>query len=430
MRSVFVQWPVLVDRGAALLEDLRRYTAIDTLELSNFTLDWDATQDGPSAAEPAMLALPPTDKFGDLPVPLAPPEEYEKLSQAIELASEAGFKIACNITPLYLSAPEAEPLGCVDVTGVRVPGLRSSLGVYGCASRPEIAAYAEAMGRAFVAEWPAIDVLSVNHAEFLFWPQTRVEEVLTCFCAHCQERAGAQGIDMPRVAHDLGAILNTLKRTGSLDAALASGVDQAALSSWLAFRRDAVSELVEGVVTGARQEAEARGAALQIGLETQPPALAPLVGTDIDRLSAVTDFLVVKFPDYVPASILPWLAGALQGDRTGSLLADLRMTLGLGVGPADYEPVDDFSEGILYGNAFDHDVFDLQLPLLGEQVQQQPIHAYLWKYGDDDGMLGRKIGAIEERGLDGYFLWVWNRHLAHDTLRDWPTGPVEPMGVG
>jgi hypothetical protein len=428
VRSVFVQWPVLVGRGPGLFEDLRRHTPLDTIELSDFTLDWDATQLDSGPEQPGQLALPATDAFGDLPVPVASAAEYERLHAAIQLAASEGFTIACNVTPFYLSDPATAGLGCVDVDGRQVPGLRRGLGVYGCPANPEVMAYGEAMARAFVASWPDLDVLMINHAEYPLWPQSRVEEVLTCFCEGCRTRAASQGLDLERVAEDLRAFGTRLRDAAGTRSEFDDVVREwPDLARWLAFRRDAISEGVERIVAGARDEAQARGRRLVIGLEAQLPALAPLVGTDLDRLARATDLVVAKFPDYLPGAVLPWIAGRLAVDGGDRLFAGLRESLGLGPGPERYEPARNPGEGIRYGNAFDPDVFDLQLARLAAAREQGPVYAYLWKYGDDDADLGNKLRAAEERGFDGYFLWVWNRDLAASALRTWPpTTPTTP----
>lgn len=421
MRSAFVQWPVLVGRGEELLADLREHTTLDTIELSNFTFDWDATQLSDEPEEPGRMALPATEAFGDLPVPLAESADYERLHSAIGRASSHGFAIACNITPFYLSAPQTAGLGCVDVDGRRVPGLRRGLGVYGCPCRPEVAAYGEAQARAFVAAWPALDVLTVNHAEFPLWPQTRVEDVLACFCETCRRRAAADDLDLDEVIDALARLRAAVAAPDVTLAALAGAVgDRPVLSRWLAFRRDAISECVEGIVAAARDEAQAHGRRLQVGLEAQLPALAPLVGTDVARLARVTDFIVAKFPDYLPAAVLPWLARTLGAGEGAALLAVLREALGLGTGPGRYVAVEDLAEGIEFANAFDFATFGQQLPLLAEARAQGLVHAYLWKYGGDDADLSKKLRAAMQHGFDGWFVWVWNRDLQHESLPRWP----------
>jgi hypothetical protein len=408
MRSVFVQWPLLVRRGEGLLTDLRQHTPIDTLELSDFTFDWAHSELAAGADAPGALALPSTGHFDDLPfpVPVAEPDEYEGMAQAIAKVSAAGFKVACNVTPLYVSSAQAARFGCVDAQGQRIPCIRSNLEVYGCPSHPEVVAYAEAMARAFIAAWPVLDVLTINHAEYPLWPQQRPEELLVCFCDACRARAGERGLDLDRVSAELTALAQRVSESGSM-----SELRDAPLASWLQFRRDTVSECVERVIEAAREEAAAAGKTVAIGLEFQLPVLAPLIGTDFERLAGRLDFLVAKFPDYLTAAVLPGLVESLSGTENAELIALVRGLLGVGPGPREYTPAADPNEGIHYGNAFDPAVFDLQLPRLREVWGNLPVHAYLWKYGGDHADLRAKVGAVQALGFDGYFMWMWNRDL-------------------
>ena len=420
MRSVFVQWPLLARRGDALLADLRDHTPIDTLELSDFTLDWEHSDAAAGAQAPGALAVPPAaGRFFEglpFPVPVADPAECERLLGAIAAASAAGFKIACNVTPLYVSSAQASRFGCIDADGRPVPCIRSNLEVYGCPSHPEVAAYAEAMARAFIASWPALDVLTINHAEYPLWPQVRPEELLVCFCPACRERAGERGLDLDEVRLALTGL-------AELGPSLNESLGQGPIAAWLEFRREAVSRCVEKVIAGARQEATAAGKEVAIGLEFQLPTLAPVLGTDFARLADGLDFLVAKFPDYLGAAVLPLLT------EDAGRLAELRGLLGLGPGPARYRPATDLSEGIRYANAFDGSVFDLQMPRLADVWGRKPVHAYLWKYGGDDADLRAKVEAVERLGFAGYFLWVWNRDLDAGGPRAWSLPRPDREGV-
>jgi hypothetical protein len=421
MRSVFVQWPLLVRRADALLADLRDHTPIDTLELSDFTLDWEHSESASGAGAPAALALPSTDHFDDLtfPVPIADPQEYDRLAGAVAAASAAGFAIACNVTPLYVAAPEAARFACVDTNLSPIPCIRPNLEVYGCPSNPEVVAYGEAMARSFIAAWPAIDVLSINHAEYPLWPQRRAGELLVCFCPACRARAGERGLDLEGVRVELSTLPQRFDASGP---ALLEQLP-APIAEWLGFRRDAVSECVEHIIAAARDEAASAGKSVAIGLELQLPALAPLVGTDFERLADGLDFLVAKFPDYLPAAVLPGLA------QDARVLADLRALLALGSGPHEYTLASDANEGIRYANAFDPAVFDLQLPRLRPIWGSKPIHAYLWKYGGDNADLRAKVEAVQQLGFDGYFLWVWNRDLDGGGPEQWSLPRSDREGV-
>jgi hypothetical protein len=421
MRSVFVQWPLLVRRGDGLLADLSDHTPIDTLELSNFTFDWEHSALAPGMETPGALAVAPTGRFDGLPfpVPIAGADEYERLAAAIAAGSAAGFKIACNVTPLYISSAEASRFACIDASGRPAPCIRPNLDVYGCPSHPEVVAYAEAMARAFIASWPALDALTINHTEYPLWPQGRPDELLVCFCDVCRARAGDRGLDLEEVRLEL----TTLARRWSEPGPFLPELDRTVVAAWLEFRRDALAECVERVISAARDEAAAAGKNVAVGLELQLPTLAPVVGTDFERLSGGLDFLVAKFPDYLGAAVLPTLT------EDAERLAELRGLLGLGPGPQRYRPASDPNEGIRYANAFHPAVFDLQMPRLREVWGKKPVHAYLWKYGGDAADLRAKVEAVEQRGFDGYFLWVWNRDLDEGGPEQWSLPRSEREGV-
>jgi hypothetical protein len=132
VRSVFPQWPLLLREGERVLSDLARCTEINTIELSNFFLDWGEADSWESPKPPAPLALPPSADFGDQPVPLLDEATFEPVLGVLDLIRAHGFSTACNVAPLYLAEPVLTELGCVDVTGKPVPAIRSSLAVYGC----------------------------------------------------------------------------------------------------------------------------------------------------------------------------------------------------------------------------------------------------------------------------------------------------------
>src|SRR4029077_20790562 len=136
------------------------------------------------------------------------------------------------------------------------------------------------------------------------------------------------------------------------------------LGAWLRFRLDTMSEYVRRVVEAGRVAASRHNPELAIGLEFQAPAVSQLVGTDFQSLAPLFDWLTPKFPDYLPAAVIPFVADELGGDHAAELRAGLRDLLLLGPGPAEYEPATDSSQGIRYRNAFDFAMIDLQVPLL------------------------------------------------------------------
>ena len=115
IRSVFVQWPLLLERGERLAADLLELSDLNTVELSNFYLDW-GDQSG-SRSDSTPLALPPTGAFGDLPVPVVDESTFAALVGAIEEVRAAGLRVLVNVTPLYFGFPAPSSLFCVDAGG-------------------------------------------------------------------------------------------------------------------------------------------------------------------------------------------------------------------------------------------------------------------------------------------------------------------------
>src|SRR5207253_7679030 len=112
--------------------------------------------------------------------------------------------------------------------------------------------------------------------------------------------------------------------------------------------------------------------------EFQAPAVSLLVGTDFRTLAPIFDWLTPKFPDYLAAAVIPIIADELAEAGAAELRSTLRELLLLGSGPADYEPARDLSQGVRYGNAFDLEMIDLQLPQLGDLRSATTMYPYLW----------------------------------------------------
>jgi hypothetical protein len=424
-RSVFLQWGLLTREGERVLADLAAHTRINTIELSNFDLQWGETREAATTTSPAPLALPADADFGRLPVPTTDSTRFRSLADRIELVHERGFQVACNLAPLYVSPGELARLSCVDVAGERVPAIHPQLAVYACPNNPEAIAYGRAMARAFVEGWPRLDLLTVNHVEYPFWPQATVRELFVCFCEWCEAEAARNGIDFERLRREIRDVYAELMRLTGLRAdspgtVLAALLDRPAVRDWLRFRSDSMTAFVRELTDEARQAAAGRGVELRIGLEFQLPTLAPLVGTDFDDLSSLFDWLTPKFPDYLGAAVIPLVAAELARGATGTDESELRRTLRealrLGPGPHVYEPVEESTEGILYANTFDLSVVQRQRPLLDSLVGRTPLHPYVWLYGHDLNGLEDKLAVLQTEGFEGLFLWCWDRDLTRESI--------------
>jgi hypothetical protein len=424
-RAVFPQWPLLLREGERVLSDLARFTDINTIELSNFFIDWGETDSREAQKPPAPLALPRSADFGDLPVPVLDDAAFEGISRVLDLIWASGFSSAANVAPLYLAEPELTHLALVDITGKTVPAIRSSLAVYGCPNNPDARVYGEAMMRGFATWWPAADAITLNHVELPFWPQVSLSELFVCFCEACEAKAGRDGLDFERVRREVAAAYDLLTRRrfarpraprlGAADV-LALLLERPLLAAWLNFRTSSMSDYVLQLAHAGR---DAGNPELQIGLEFQAPAVSALVGTDFRTLAPLFDWLTPKFPDYLAAAVVPLIADEIAGS-SGAWSADavraaLRELLLLGRGPDKYEPADDPSEGIRFRNAFDPKMIELQLGFMGE-LGPAPTYPYLWQYVGDSTDFGRKVEAMRTSGFDGFFSWCWDRDLSTEAL--------------
>jgi hypothetical protein len=429
-RSVFLQWSLLLREGERVLGDLAAYTEINTIELSNFCLEWGESRVPGRAEGPSPLALPPQADFGGLPVPLADQELFRSLAEVMELIRAKGFEIACNLAPLYVSPGGLAQLACVDVTGARVPGIHPRLAVYACPSNPATVAYGEAMAREFVAGWPALDVLTVNHAEYPFWPQAGLRELFVCFCDSCRVRAESLDLDFGRMRQEALALYSQLTaphgRRRSLEPRLSPAdvltvlLERPFLADWLSFRLGTMSEFVQRVTGAARDAARVAGDGIRIGLEFQLPALARLVGTDFVGLGAFFDWLTPKFPDYLAGSVIPVVADEIAAKTRAwevpAVRRTLRELLDLGPGPEEYEAIAQPAEGLLYSNTFDPSIIERQRRFLDALDGGRPLYPYIWLYDHDLEGLKRKLATIRANGFEGSFLWCWDRDLTTESV--------------
>jgi hypothetical protein len=428
-RSVFAQWPLLLREGKRVLDDLSRLTEINTIELSNFYLDWGEVDSRESPKPPAPLALPTYADFGELPVPLLDESAFEPIRATIELIRANGFSPVANVAPLYLADPELTSLACVDVTGKPVPAIRTSLAVYGCPNNPEVLAYGEAMMRGFATWWTAADAITLNHVELPFWPQASISELFVCFCDDCRDKAERSGLDFERIRREVALVYDLLAnrrfvkpgapvQLGAIDL-VTYLVKHPTLVAWLNFRLSSLSDYILQVVHSAREAAGAHNPGLQIGLEFQAPALSALVGTDFREVGPLFDWLSPKFPVYLAGEVVPRIteeiAAATGCWEAEALRAAVRELLLLGRGPAEYELADDPSEGIRYRNAFDPEMVDLQFAFLGD-LGSALVYPYLWQYAGDADDFAAKVAAMRGRGFEGFFSWVWDRDLGTEAL--------------
>jgi hypothetical protein len=155
---------------------------------------------------------------------------------------------------------------------------------------------------------------------------------LACFCDDCARAAASAGVDLALLRRDLERRLKTPdgKRSAArffLSAAEESPSSEDALNRWMDFRCRSVLAIVKEAAGIART----RG--LKVGLDCFSPALAPMVGQNLEHLSACCDW--IKGMTYIrafgPASIpfeiqglADWILSSdgEEESRTMSLLAE------------------------------------------------------------------------------------------------------------
>jgi hypothetical protein len=423
VRSVFLQWPILVRERERVLDDLSAWTQINTIEISHFYLgDW-GTRGRGGGAEPAPLVVPPEADFDGLTVPVTDGRLFETLRASVEHIRAKGFRVAINVCPLYVAPPELDALACVDVTGARVPGHNPEVAIDACPSNPATVRYAEALVRAFVRFLP-LDAVTVNHVEYALWPETGFSGLFACFCAACRERAGSIGLDLAAVQAEVLAAYRRL--TSAAPRASDAGVrptdvlnvliDQPRIADWLSFRMRSMTDLATRTIRAVRSSAPG----LPVGLEFQLPALSRLVGTDFLTLAPLCDWATPKFPDYLTASTIPFVADEIAARSGGWAVEDLRRLvrelLDLGPGPAEYVPRSDPIDGVNFADTFDASIVDRQMRYLALLPGEVVLYPYLWHY-DDVELLEAKVDALHRNGLNGFFLWCGERDLSTDALR-------------
>jgi hypothetical protein len=189
---------------------------------------------------------------------------------------------------------------------------------------------------------------------------------------------------------------------------------------WLNFRLTSMSAHIERPAAVGREAAAAHNPGLKLGIDVQLPALCGFVGTDLDLCGRRFDWVSPKFPDYLPASVIPLTAAAIAAAGRydeAALRHAMRDLCDLGPGPAQYLPTGMDEDGaVLYPNAYDPAIVARQMPHLAGLKGRVPLHAWTWLDNRDHNGWRRKIAALHENNLDGYCLWAWESDLTREAL--------------
>jgi hypothetical protein len=423
--AVFMHWPVIVEEPERILDDLARWTGINTLlfSISN-PRNWTGSD------RQSTVVLPAADGFEGLSVQVSS-EEYDLMNQRVDLAKSKGFKIVCHVCP---SLPFSKNLAALD--SITIQGKRSdessNLGmIWGCPNNPGTVQYGVALVRGAVKSWSAADMLELNHVEFPLWPRLGLVDLLVCFCDFCREKAQATGIDFEGMKRGVASFYEDLMKaqeSSSEKADIISSnvmlnffIKHSHIAEWLSFRMSSMSDFIRTVTAAARETAAKFNPNLKIGMDFFLPSASNLLGTDFASLYHLFDWVSPKFPDYVPGTLVPLAADEIASKSGRGTAAELRVAirelLDLGKGPVEYQPIDPPSEDLFYSNAFDTSIIERQMKYLQPLGGKVPMYPWIWLHNRDLDSLRRKIEAIREHGFDGFFWWCWEVDFSSDRLK-------------
>ena len=424
-RAVFMDWPVAQEEPERVLNDLARWTGLNTLLLFTcFAMKWTGARSG------VPLILPSLKGFEGLGAENTQ-EGFDLMNSFAELAKSYGFKIVCHLCPNLGLSLDLAGLGCTTVKDAR-PDSESDDGlIWSCPNNPQTIQYGTAFARGAVESWTVADMLGINHVEYAFRPRSSLSELFVCFCKHCRDKAEEQGIAFGRMKFEVAAFHDAVLsgrrgKAGASHGTQANGVlnfliEHPSVAEWLNFRMSSMSDFIKTIVAAARESAAKSNPDLKIGMEFFLPSASNLVGTDFNNLYELFDWVSPKFPDYVPGGIVPEVADELASAGGLATVDDLRAAgrelLDLGVGPAKYEALEPPSDALRYSNTFDRTIIDRQMKHLSRLMGKIDMYPWIWLHNRDLESLRQKVNAVEENGFNGYYLWIWQRDFSTANIR-------------
>ena len=404
MKAVFLYWSFIAADTERVLDDLARWTNIDTLLICQ--------REG---SDEAGMMLPDASAFGDLPVPIAP-AAFERTMQVIELARTKGFAVASHANPMYGCPKTLRHLNCRSLAPTQPPADNGL--IWACPNHPDAVSYGKAVTRALIEAWP-VDLLEINHVEYPLYCDS-LDGYANCFCDHCYARAEGQGIDLGAIERLLTTLLGQLNSGALADHWLDELAGSPLLAQWLAFRTGSITQFVGTIVAEARAAAATHRPNLKIGFDPFLPSALHLVGIDLEALHSLFDWVAPKFPDYLTGWMIPNIADCIAGpgnDSTAQRQA-LRDLLDLGPQPRQYEPMKIEMEEMRYCNTADASTIDRQMPYLSHLREKTAMYPWLWLYDRDLELLRRKIQTLERYDFDGYCLWLWPEDMTSSALQE------------
>lgn len=278
------------------------------------------------------------------PPPLAPPElRVDVVQQIIDGGHARGLSVHLQLSPYTLpgapggqSAESGHAQGPVGDRPLRIDGSVAERVVagHGCLNNPRVRALGLARLRQAAQDYPTIDGLSLDWAEYTCY---FLEDAFTCVCAHCRQAALAQGYDWERIERDTRALWEWLHHLTAADLTALAGPEgwPAALVGGL-LARPGVADLlrfkaatVAGVVAELRAALDAAGGgAVALEAHAFPPPWNLLTGADYGRLGRIAQVLRTKLFTFHWPMIVHWWSESLLAWNPGlSEVAVLRAVL-------------------------------------------------------------------------------------------------------
>ena len=421
MRSLYFPWPLIDNEAERVLDDLARFTSIDTLLIS----PWHKDKRG------RFLMLPDTQGLEDTSAapPVAGTELFEAFSNTLELIKSREFEIGCEMCPLFGFGRNMLPIRNQALYQTSDDDLPHGGLIWGCPNNPITVQLAVSQVPRLIETWRQATHLQLNHIEYPLRPHRDPGSLFTCFCSHCHDSAQAAGLDLSAIKREAGDMLQELRSHSSQAHATPSSIETLLLgcaqqhtwiSDWLDFRAQSMSKLIGAVVAAARTAAARSNSSLKIGMDVFLPSATKLVGTDTAAIYPLFDYMCPKFPDYLTGSVVPMLADALNPeggpDMTTAIREALRRMLDIGPGPEQYEPTSTDAEEMEFRNTFAASIIDLQMPYLDGLREKISMYPWIWLYNSDLPGLKAKIETLQRNGFDDLCLWLWEPDMSTGAL--------------
>jgi len=430
MKAMYVPWRLALGEGERILDDLHKWTKIDTIMLLDLYTGGASPEKGRTVYSGSQVAISPDTRFR-VPVRTMTKKSFSEARAFMRSARSRGFKVASLVAPLFICGGK-QSMACVDSSGRRIRVRERSI-FYGCPNNPEVIEYGQDFLRGLVESWPELDFISLDHIEypinlFVSYPSADLRDLFVCFCGSCKRRAKEDGFDMEAARKDVASVVSALTTrrgpsTGDpVDPAdiLSFMVDHPHLTSWLRFRMESMTHYTESIVDSFRADVQSRGSGQKMGFYFQLPSISNLVGTDHAGLRRLFDYAIVKFPDYLPGSILPIMADQIA-EKTGAqdsatLLSAMRRLLDIGPGPKSYHFLGDMKDVILYSNATDPSVVDRQMARLS-RFPKAGLMPHVWEHNGDVESLRQRMESLKKYRMKGYTVWAFEDGLTSENIR-------------